>query len=272
MPFHVYDGVTGRLITTTLRSGKGPSAREILALLKRIVSRIRSRFPDTKLLFRADSHHSKPEVMDWMSANEVDWAVGQQPNNVLRDIFLPEIEQASYDWKLRSSRDAHAEPVRRHACADYQAGSWSEPRRVVCRIEAGPLGVDTRYVSTSLLQPSARVIYEGVYCDRARAELMIKDHKLGLRSDRSPCRSAKANQFRLLLHSAAYALLRRFREKALAGTCLAKACLLRVRLEFLKTAGRIERKATRVRAHLAESLRFKEVFARLAKGEEEKLS
>lgn len=271
MPFHVYDGVTGRLITVAMRPGKGPAAREILALLKRIVSRIRSRFPDTRLLFRADSHHSKPEVMDWMVENRVDWAVGQQPNNVLRSIFLPQIEQAAHDWELRSSLEENPEPVRLYACAPYKAGSWKSSRRVVCRVEVGALGSDVRYVSTSLLHASPRVIYEAVYCDRARAELMIKDHKMGLRSDRSPCRSAKANQFRLLLHSAAYALLHRFREKALKATSLAKACLLRVRLEFLKAAARIERKRTRVRVHLAERFPFKEVFANLAQAQKQAL-
>jgi len=272
MPFHAYDGVTGRLITVAMRPGKGPATREILALLKRIASRIRNRFPDTRLLFRADSHHGKPEVMDRMLENQVDWAVGQQPNNVLRSIFLPQIEQAHRDWELRREREENPKPARLHACAQNKAGSWKSPRRVVCRIEVGPLGSDVRYVSTSLLRASPRVIYEAVYCDRARAELMIKDHKMGLRSDRSPCRSAKANQFRLLLRSAAYVLLHRFRERALKGTSPAKACLLRVRIEFLKAAARIESKCTRVRVHLSERFPFKEVFVGLSKGEKEVLA
>jgi len=35
MPFHVYDGITGQLITTVLRPGKTPSGSEIVTVLKR---------------------------------------------------------------------------------------------------------------------------------------------------------------------------------------------------------------------------------------------
>lgn len=62
MPFHVYDGLTGQLITMVIRPGKTPLAGEIIALLKRIVKIIRARFPKTMIVFRADGHHSKPDV------------------------------------------------------------------------------------------------------------------------------------------------------------------------------------------------------------------
>ena len=58
MPFHVYEGLTGRLIATVVRPGKTPSKEEIIALLKRIVRRIQKRFPRTTVMFRADSHHT----------------------------------------------------------------------------------------------------------------------------------------------------------------------------------------------------------------------
>ena len=44
MPFHVYDGVSGRLIAAVMREGKTPGAPEILRLLKRVVRGIRKRF------------------------------------------------------------------------------------------------------------------------------------------------------------------------------------------------------------------------------------
>ena len=47
----------------------------------------------------------------------------------------------------------------------------------------------------------AKYLYEEVYCDRGNAELFIKDHKNGLKSDRASCNKATANQFRLFLRS-----------------------------------------------------------------------
>ena len=98
-----------------------------------------------------------------------------------------------------------------------------------------------RYVVTSYEQASAKYLYETVYCGRGKAELYIKEHKLGLESDRSPCQSAMANQFRLFVHSVAYLLMHAFREKILPGSELANASFAQIRIQLLKVAGRVQR-------------------------------
>src|SRR5437867_3221644 len=95
--------------------------------------------------------------------------------------------------------------MRRGSCT--AAGSWDRERRVVARIEASELGFDTRYVVTSLGIGSAQWIYDSLYCARGQAENLIKLHKTQLASDRTSCRSALANQVRLVFHTAAYWLL-----------------------------------------------------------------
>jgi hypothetical protein len=71
LPFHVYDGTTGNLITTFLRHGKTPSGKEIVALTKRIVSKIREQFKDVKIIFRADGAHSSSEVLGYLESSNV---------------------------------------------------------------------------------------------------------------------------------------------------------------------------------------------------------
>jgi hypothetical protein len=44
-------------------------------------------------------------------------------------------------------------------------------------------------------------LYETGYCARGQAENFIKLHKTQLASDRTSCRSLRANQFRLVLHT-----------------------------------------------------------------------
>lgn len=263
MPFHVYDGLTGRLITTTIREGKTPVASEILRLLKRIVGRIRRRFPSTVLVFRADSHHTKPEVLNWLREHQVQWVTGLSPNKRLSAEFSDVIEHARQAY-LENQSQGHAErEVRRFACGYYGAGSWSRSERVICRVIAGPMGVDVRYIVTSFEGCGAQFLYEKVYCDRGKAELFIKDHKLGLESDRSPCRSALANQFRLFLHSAAYSILHSFRQEVLAATPLARSSFQQLRIKLLKVAGRVKRMKTRIRFHLPVHFAYKEIFARV---------
>jgi len=51
MPFHVYQGLSSKYITSVLRAGKTPTAAEIVSVLKRIVRRIRRAWPDVVIVF-----------------------------------------------------------------------------------------------------------------------------------------------------------------------------------------------------------------------------
>lgn len=49
--------------------------------------------------------------------------------------------------------------------------------RIVARVEAGPRGVDTRFVVTSLADVRSRTVYRDIYCARGQAENHIKAFK-----------------------------------------------------------------------------------------------
>jgi hypothetical protein len=261
MPFYVFDGCTGRIMAAVLREGAVPRAGEVLALLKRLVAAVRSRFPATRIMLRADSHHTKPAVMEWMEAQRdgsgdevghrgVEFATALQRNPVLGRIFGDAIAAAESrrDGQVRATGDPGAEHTA-YAEVDYAAKSWVRHRRVIARITAGPQGVDVRYVVTSLEAGSPQYIYRSVYCGRGQAELFIRECK-SLGSDTSPCTSATANAFRLLLHAAAYAVLHRFREIVLAGTRWARAMLATIQLRLIKVAARVVTSARKVVLHL----------------------
>ena len=78
-------------------------------------------------------------------------------------------------------------------------------------------------------------------------ENLIKLHKGQLASDRTSCRSALANQVRLVLHTAAYWLMLTVRDAIPKPQPLATAEFTTLRLRLLKIAGRITETATRVR-------------------------
>jgi hypothetical protein len=244
MPFHLYDGLSGKLITTVLRPGKVPAAHEIIAILKRVVRRIRAHFPETLLVFRADSHHTKPAVMDWLERNDVEFVTGLQINARLKADFSRTLEEARKK-RERTRRDATV-----YTSAHYQARSWSRPRRVICRVLVTENGEDMRFILSSFEQAGAKYLYETVYCGRGAMELMIKDHKNGLRSDRTSCHRFSANQFRLFLHSAAYIVMHHLRSVCLKGTAYARAEFQTIRLRLLKIGVRVENGKTRILLHL----------------------
>jgi len=89
-------------------------------------------------------------------------------------------------------------------------------------------------------------------------ELMIKEHKNHLRSDKTSCCSFLANQFRLFLHSIAYVLLHAFREKCLKNTEFAKAQFDTIRLKILKIGARVIQLTTKVKIHLPTSCPYRD--------------
>jgi Transposase DDE domain group 1 len=127
--------------------------------------------------------------------------------------------------------------LRGYAETMYRAKSWSKPRRACARIEATSLGLDIRYVVTSLAAGSAEHIYDTLYCARGQAENLIKMHKGQLASDRTSCRSPLANQMRLILHTAAYWLMLTLRDAIPKALALAKAEFATIRLRLIKLGG-----------------------------------
>jgi hypothetical protein len=76
LPIHVYDTATARPVAVLLRTGTTPSGVEIRGHLRRLVRRIRSHWPNTRLTIRGDSHYGRAKAMAWCEANRLDQGVG----------------------------------------------------------------------------------------------------------------------------------------------------------------------------------------------------
>src|SRR5467141_2498860 len=201
LPFHRYEGLSGRLITTILKA-KRFSGAQMLCVLKRLVKRLRHAWPDTLLIFRGDSHCASPEVMQWIDEPpELSSVTGLTSNAVLQALAHEVVEQAKRDYASRGSQVTRVHSTR------YQAGTWSRSRRVVIKVEVSEQGVNTRFVVTDMEHARTQGVYQQLYCARGQRENEITDHKLSLKSDRTSCHRFEANQVRLFLHSAAYVLL-----------------------------------------------------------------
>jgi hypothetical protein len=218
-----------------------------------VVEKLRKVWPRLPLVFRADGHHSKPAVLAWLERMSLHYIIGYAPNAVLKRQFAAGISAAGkrYEQHVKEGR-AEVEARTFASSGSYSAGSWGgKPRRIICRAIAGAHGVDERYIVTSFEDAGAQKLYETIYCGRGRAELYIKDHKLGLVSDRLSCTRKEGNAMRLLCSSLAYQLLDGFRRVSLAGTKLARSTFGEVRMKLFKLAARVRVLKTRVEVHRA---------------------
>ena len=240
LPLHLYEGLSGRLITTIFKA-KRFTGTQMLSVLKRLVTRLRQAWPDTLLLFRGDSHFASPEVMQWIEAQaNLSYVTGLTSNAVLQTLARDVVEQAKRAYKRDGGKSTRFHSTR------YQAGTWSRSRRVVIKVEVSAQGVKTRFVVTDMEQARTKVLYQHMYCARGQAENEIKDHKRSLKSDRTSCHRFEANQFRVFLHSAAYVFLDPLRREVFKTAPWACATMETIQLHVLKLGARVQELTDRI--------------------------
>lgn len=266
LPLHIYEGQSGKLITTILRPGRRPSGAEIVMIVKRVVSYLRKAWPEVAIFLRGDSHFSAPEVHEFCEAEGVEYVLGQAGNAVLKQhaaALLGQAQALHRAAKEEPPASAADETIRLFSSFSYQADTWEAPRRIVCKVEVSDKGDNLRFVVTSLQSSQPSFIYHTIYCARGRMENYIKDHKTFLHSDRTSCHTFEANQFRLFLHSAAYVLLQTLEEKGLAQTQWVQVQFNTLQNRLLKVGARVCELKTKILFHLPTSFPLKELYRKI---------
>jgi len=247
LPLHVYEGLSGRLITTIFKAKRFTGAQR-LAVLTRLVKHLRQAWPDTVMIVRGDSHFAYPEVRQWIEAQaHLSYVTGLTSNAVLKQLAHEVVAQAKRAYERDGGK------ITRFHSTRYQAATWSRSRRVVIKVEVSEQGVNTRFVVTDMEQARTQVLYKQIYCARGQAENESKDHKRYLKSDRTSCHRFEANQFRLFLYSAAYVLLDTLRREVLKTTPWASATLETIQLRLLKIGARVQECTARIMISLPSS-------------------
>ena len=219
------DGGPDELLAAVLRPGRSHAGRGTLTVLRRIVARLREAWPEVRILLRADSGFALPEIYEWCEANGVWYLIGLASNCRLAELAEPYLAAARTEFATTG------EKVRRLHDVGYAAESWSRLRRVLIKAEVSAQGDNPRYAVTNL-GGDPLLMYD-LYARRGEMENRIKELKCDLAMGRTSCHRFLANQFRLLLHAAAFVLLSVVRG-CLAGTELARAQVGTLRCKLLK--------------------------------------
>ena len=246
-PLLVFDGTTGQLITAVLRPGNVHGSRFVVLVLRRLLERLRAAWPKVTIELRADSGFAVPRLYAWCEQHGVDYTIGLVPNRRLVVLAAPLLAQALAERSAQGGAK-----VRLAGETTYQAKSWARPRRVIYKAEALAKGPNTRCVVTTRSEEPLTV-YDW-YVDRGEPENWIKDFKNALQADHLHDHRFWANQFRLLLHAAAYWLLDTLRRWLIQQVGeVAHMQLDTLRLRLVKIGGRIRELPDRIRLYLASS-------------------
>lgn len=252
------------LVTALLRPGNASEKHSVVVgLLARLVGLVRAAFPQALIKLRLDGGFTGPLMLAYLdSVPRLQYVCGMAKNAVLERQAESLLEQAR---KLSQLTNQSAQVF--GECR-YQARSWEQPRRVIIKAEIvfnhrGEPKDNPRFVVTNQRQ-SPKFIYKKAYCSRGEIENRIKELHHGLELDRTSCPRFWANQFRVLLTAAAYALMQEIRRHA-RRTTLARAQVTTLRERLFKLSARIEESVRRIVVHLPQSFPYAHQWASIAR-------
>src|SRR5216684_1331927 len=251
------------LVTAVLRPGNASEkSGVVVGLLARLVALVRSAFPQATINLRLDGGFACPAMFDYLdSVARLEYVCGMAKNAVLERQAQPLLAQAR-------QREKQGQRARVYGECHYQARSWQRPRRVIIKAEIvynswGEPKDNPRFVVTNKRQ-APKTTYQKAYCSRGEIENRIKELQLGMALDRTSCTSFWANQFRVLLTAAAYALMQEIRLQA-KQTTLARAQVTTLRERLLKLSARLEQSVRRIVVHLPQSFAYLDEWTRIAR-------
>src|ERR1700733_2313300 len=238
-PIHVYDAASGHCVVTILRPGKTPGGKEVRP----------SPGHSTRLCL-AEPLPVSPICAVWCAGYG---GTGRAPSS---PSAVTATTAGARPWigarKMPSSTSS--------ACPRTKPWTpWSSPRPTRCAPGARsatstPCATSPRPATPpnpGLVPAVSWRAWHRSIAARGQAENLIKRHKSQLASDRTSCRSPLANQMRLILHTAAYWLMRSMQDAIPRPHPLAKGEFSTLRLRLLKVAVRIRETATRIRLAFA---------------------
>jgi len=254
LPLYVFCG--DQLLAAYLRTSKIDAAKHSRGILKLLVRRFREVWPNVRIIVRADSGFARWKMLRWCDKHRVFYIVGLARNAVLQRMAEP--------WMAEAAQRFEATGCKQRLFGEFQyaAGTWDRQGRVIVKAEHNTGGPNPRFVITNL-PGDPQSLYEDRYCARGDMENRIKEQQLDLFAGRTSCHAFLANQFRLLLSSAAYVLVESLRRLGLQGTELEKAQAGTIRLKLLKIGARIVCSVRRIVLHLAGGYPFKKLFAHI---------
>lgn len=264
-----------RLIGVVLRGGTAAPTEEAMGFLQDLVPLIRKHHPEIEIIVRGDAGYGVPEMITGCRELNVRFCFGKGKNAALLRLAEGAQVRAEKAEALRAEQGKRRRALRVYDTCAYRARGWKREERVVVKWEITYGSPNPRFVVTDLEDAgaagaagewNAHQVYR-FYCARGDRENRIKEFKLEMAGGRLSCTTFLANQFRLILHAAAFLLYQTVQEeigKAAPKHELAQAQVGTLRSRFMKVAARVRERCRVIRIHLCSSFPFQALWQRLA--------
>lgn len=255
-----HDGQTGQIIVPVLRPGNSHSNRWYVAILERVIQKIRDRYPAIEITIRADSGFSCPAFYRLADQQKLYYVVGIASNDVLKRRVRRLADAVERRYVSQGEKYQH------FISFHYQAGSWHAPQPCYAKIESTGKGLNVRHIVSNLPGMTAREIYFDIYVQRGEAsENRIKEVKNMCQADRLSCHRYWANFLRLLISCLAYELFLLLKQ-AIRKTTIREAHnwqIHTIRVRLLKVGATIKKTKRRIYYRLSQAFVYQALLGQL---------
>ena len=183
-------------VLPVLLYGTAPASLGAATDLKRVIEKLKARFPDILVHVRADSGFAVPEMYETLeSLPAVSYSIGYSMHCALRKTSENLMETALTAYEKTK------QPQREFMVLDQRATRWSVSRKVVIKCEANAQGTNRRAIVSNRhgVELSPQGTYDE-YADRGESENRNKELKCELNTDRLSDHRYMANLFRVMMH------------------------------------------------------------------------
>lgn len=255
-----HDGQTGQIIAPVLRPGNSHSNKWYVAILKRILIKIRKKYPDIEIIIRTDSGFSCAPFYKLVDDYNLYFATGIASNEVLKRKTKRAEKAVRILYLNESKKHQH------FIGFSYKAKSWHKEQQCYSKIESTGIGMNIRHFVSNMEGKQARDIYYDFYVKRGEAsENRIKEVKNMCFSDRLSNHRFWANFFRLFISSLAYEMFLLLKTK-IKKTTFQEAKrwqISSIRTYLLKVGATIKITKRRIFYRLSKSFVYKDLFREL---------
>jgi len=255
-----HDGDTGQIIVPVLRPGNSHSNRWYVAILKRVVNRIRAAYPEMEIVIRGDSGFSCAPFYQLADEMNLKFTLGLATNEVLKTKVARAEKAVKHLFVSKDIKHQH------FIAYTYQAKSWHKSQQCYAKVESTGKGLNIRHFVSNMDMEDARKIYFGFYVMRAEAsENRIKEVKNMCFADRLSNHGFWGNFFRLIISSLAYEmflLLKRAIRKT-KFEAAKKWQISTIRASLLKVGATIKVTKRRIYYRLSKAFVHQELFSAL---------
>jgi hypothetical protein len=84
---HIYHVTSGTPVVAILRPARTPKGTEVRTVIKHITKRLRTHWPNTRIVWRGDSHYGRVEAMERAENNGVDYIFGLAGIASMNEVF-----------------------------------------------------------------------------------------------------------------------------------------------------------------------------------------